>query len=491
MTTFEQALHIFRKDTRHLRWELLGLFLLLAVFVASGIQTWEGLQEAGGARPDSDGPFNVLLPIAWSLLIVRVVQTEALPGDRHFWLTRPYSRLGLVLAKGLFVLAFLNVPFLMAQAVIVSLDGLPLGANLGGLLWNQLLITLLLVLPIATLAALTRNLAQFFPVTLLTAALIAAPISEYSELGDMEWIRSVLGVTLGVAITAFILWRQYRLRRSANSAMLAAGMTLAAIIVYLSFPHSAAFAIQSRVIGQRDSRFALRLAPAPPRKPDNKTPNRYRQLVSLPLDVSGIDPHDLRVDSSVLTFKTLSGITRRAWGHFNLTGSQLVYSASLDRDFFDAAKDSPIKLTADFYLTQYGNSRATTVPLDGTPVYLPSAGQCGILAGYSDRTFLCRAAFAPPRPFLSDRVDRDDSADFDEPYSPFPARPTVLPVIARTYSLTGEDNRTLAPAAPERPATLRVRTPVAYFRYNMESVNIKLGEYAVSTPDDDEDSREQ
>jgi len=101
MTTFQQALHIFRKDARHLRWEISGVFLLLFFLILTGVQTWEGLQRRGGPDISNESPLSVLLVVAWSLLIARAIQTEALPGDRHFWLTRPYSRAGLALSKAL------------------------------------------------------------------------------------------------------------------------------------------------------------------------------------------------------------------------------------------------------------------------------------------------------------------------------------------------------------------------------------------------------
>ena len=51
MTTFQQALHIFRKDVRHLRFEIAGILLLLIVLVLSGVQTWEGLKRGAGRKP--------------------------------------------------------------------------------------------------------------------------------------------------------------------------------------------------------------------------------------------------------------------------------------------------------------------------------------------------------------------------------------------------------------------------------------------------------
>ena len=123
MTTIQQALHIFRKDAQHLRFELAATGLLLVFLLLTGVKTWEALQAGGGRTPIPMAPLAMLLVISWSMLIARVIQTEALPGDRHFWLTRPYSRASLVLSKALFIVAFINLPLLITQAAIVLLDG--------------------------------------------------------------------------------------------------------------------------------------------------------------------------------------------------------------------------------------------------------------------------------------------------------------------------------------------------------------------------------
>jgi hypothetical protein len=482
MTTFQQALHIFRKDARHLRLEISGVFLLLFFLILTGVQTWEGLQMQGGPAPGSEGPLSVLLPVAWSLLIARAIQTEALPGDRHFWLTRPYSRASLVLSKALFIGAFINLPFMLAQAAIVSLDGLPLFSNIGGLLWNQALISVLLLLPVAAVAALTRNLAQFLPAVVLTAGLLAGPVGGHRSLGDLEWIRSSLGLSVAATIAALVLWRQYRLRRSGNTAILAVGATVVGLVLYLSFPQSVAFAIQSRLIGAPDGQFALRLAKVGPRETETKAVNRYQQLIALPIAVAGADPRDLHFESSEITFKTLSGITRRPWARADIVEQKLALKTSLDRNFFDAAKNSPVSLRAVFYLTQFGNARSAEVSLDGTPVYISGPGQCGVAASHDRRMFVCRSAFQSPKAFLSERVARGDG---NNAYSPFPAQLRIYPVVARTYRLVGGAADELAPAAPERPATLVVRDAVAYFRYTMETSNVRLGDFAITEPNDD------
>ncbi len=493
MTTFQQALHIFRKDARHLRWELIAAFVLMILLVITGAQSWEAIQERGGPDYNSESPLSLLLAISWSLLIARAIQTEALPGDRHFWLTRPYNRAALVLSKALFIIAFINLPFLLAQAAIVWLDGLPLLSNLGGLLWNQLLITVILLLPMAAIAALTRNLAQFLPAAVLSAGMLATPVFEHRSYGDLEWIRSSFGFFVILLIATMVVWRQYRLRRSWNATILALGATFVGVILYLSFPRSLAFAVQTRVVGSHDNQFALRLGEATPTRPptrlaETKTPNRYRQIVSLPIAITGANAQDVHLSSARITFKTLSGITRRTSAHTEIKEQRLWQKVSLDRTFYDAAKNSPVSLRAEYYVVQFGNARSTAVPLDGTPVEVAGLGQCGVVAGYDHRRFVCRSAFRHPKPFLSERVRGQEQHEDREAYSPFPAQLRIHPVMARGYEWAGHDSGELAPATPERPAVLLVREPIAYFRYTMETPNLRLADFAITDPNENEDN---
>ncbi len=70
-----QALHIFRKDVRHLRWEI-ALLLALIVLAAYEAAVRRGSQAQGWAE--------VLLGAMILLLPVRLVHAEALPGERQF-----------------------------------------------------------------------------------------------------------------------------------------------------------------------------------------------------------------------------------------------------------------------------------------------------------------------------------------------------------------------------------------------------------------------
>ncbi len=483
MTTLQQALHIFRKDARHLRLEIGGALLLILILIFSGVQTWEQLQERGGPTFGDDTPLSMLLPLVWGLLIARSIQSEALPGDRHFWLTRPYSRAGLVLGKLLFIAAFINVPLLIAQAVIIAADGLPLLPSASGLLWNQLLVTAVFVLPVTAIATLTRNLAQFLPAAAVAVAVLAAILEENSRTRDLVWISVGVGLALAAMTGCFVIWRQYRLRRSGNTALLALGACVASLILSASFPDQAAFAIQSNLIGTADKQFGLRLG-APEAKAGAKRPmqarNKYRQTVKFPIRVEGTAARNLMVQGWDLSFKTLSGVTRRGQTKIDVSPAGLVQFATIDRDFFEAAKNAPVTLRVTYSLTQFGDGGSSDVPLDGTPVFVPGLGQCGATVRWDHREFFCRLPFRRPAMFVSDRV----GLGVPDSYGPVPVR--LHPVATRGYELSEAVAKELAPAEIEKPLTVTVRKRVAYFRYTLEAPNVRLADYAVDTADVEE-----
>jgi hypothetical protein len=476
MTTIQQALHIFRKDVREFRREAAVVFVLSAALVLLGVSTWEGIQE-WSSRPAGDiGPLILLLPIAWCLLIARVIHAEALPGDRHFWLTRPYSRVGLLLSKAMFILVFINVPLLIAQAAILWLSGFPLLSFVSGLLWNQLLITALVLLPAATVAALTRNLAQFLPAGVLAAAVILPPFEE-SRI-QPEWFGALLGVGVAGAIGGTILVLQYRRRQALRHAAITLGAGFIVILLYLAFPRSAAFAIQSTLIGGPDSTFSLQLGKTE-EPPPVGTQNRYRQIVDLPLVPSGVAARNIEIESPQISFRTLSGVisrgaTRTDGTRLTPQGEGFSQRVAVERNFFEAAKDSPVTVRGEYVVTLYGNEQPAEIPLDGSPVMIDGLGQCGTMPNYDRGMILCRSPFHSWKNFSSDRVAQNH--DY---------RPNLLtlfsihPLGVRRFGLIGEPGAEVAPQAPEKPLTLVVRDPVGFFRHQMEVPNVRLSQFAV------------
>ena len=93
-------------------------------------------------------------------MISPLIHEEKLVGDRQFWITRPYEWKKLLAAKVLFLIVFLYIPLLLAQCVMLAEAGFSPFSSFRGLLYDSLLLTCVLVLPLVALATVTRNFAR-------------------------------------------------------------------------------------------------------------------------------------------------------------------------------------------------------------------------------------------------------------------------------------------------------------------------------------------
>jgi hypothetical protein len=203
----KQALHIFRKDVRYLRLEIAGVLFLTMVFALLGGAGWPG---------DA-------LQAAALYAVARLIHAETIPGDRQFWLTRPYRPMSLCGAKLLFIVVFICLPIGMAQAAIAVRLGFPLLQEITGLLWTQVLIFFVGALPVVALAAVTEGLVPFVAMALTLAvigflgrsSLPAAFPRVFTQVpGTVEWMGStVLGTAIVWVAATVVLW-QYRDRRT-------------------------------------------------------------------------------------------------------------------------------------------------------------------------------------------------------------------------------------------------------------------------------------
>lgn len=160
----KQALHILRKDLRHL-WPFIAAMLVSVA--ATALLYPRSWGEFGGypnrflgmaLRPDL---VIVLVPLVAWLLVTRILQEEPLVGDRHFWLTRPYQWQQLLLARVLFYLLVIVAPVAVMQMVLVHRAGFAVFAAFPALVLNAFTLSLFL-LPFALIAVITRTFVQAF-----------------------------------------------------------------------------------------------------------------------------------------------------------------------------------------------------------------------------------------------------------------------------------------------------------------------------------------
>ncbi len=166
----KQVLHVFAKDARRFWPEIAISLAITAAFARIYPNQWltPGLYAVSGwggfAGPQGlqllATVLAVLVPVSWLLLIARVIHGESLVGDRQFWPTRPYEWKKLLAAKVLFLLVFLYLPFVAAQLVLLLEAGFRPFGYMSGLLFNLMLITGALVLPLFAMATVTSTFAR-------------------------------------------------------------------------------------------------------------------------------------------------------------------------------------------------------------------------------------------------------------------------------------------------------------------------------------------
>lgn len=81
----KRILGIFFKDVRRL-WPRIAIVLVVELLIG-----WVWLAAPRGVA-NAWPALSLLEGLAWWYLIASVIHEEAVPGDRQYWLTRPFSR---------------------------------------------------------------------------------------------------------------------------------------------------------------------------------------------------------------------------------------------------------------------------------------------------------------------------------------------------------------------------------------------------------------
>lgn len=157
-----QSLHIFRKDLRHL-WPELGVYaLLLIAFAVAAPQAWPGSASSNSLVPTCITLLKILIPISWFVLITRVIHEERLVGEQQFWITRPYHRPSLLIAKCIFIVVGVILPFVLMQWSLLLQAGLSPFASPSGMTFCLLRFCVIVWLPFTVVAAITSTLTEAF-----------------------------------------------------------------------------------------------------------------------------------------------------------------------------------------------------------------------------------------------------------------------------------------------------------------------------------------
>ncbi|GEM_PF-2893223 len=213
------ALHIFRKDARCFWYESLLVLLLTGLWMLRPSDL-HALSIVLIVRSFS----AVLVPIAWILLILRVMQEDPFPGNDYDWRIRPIPRGSLLLAKGLFIAAFVLLPFAaLCTALVVQAGFDPLLYG-GGFTSHLLCFLVTVVLPTAAVGTITGSVtAGGFSTILLVAPLSFVSVA---TMHGIHWFQVLLLLLSAVLWSAMVISIQFR----------GPSIWLARVAAYLALP---------------------------------------------------------------------------------------------------------------------------------------------------------------------------------------------------------------------------------------------------------------
>jgi hypothetical protein len=475
-----QALHIFRKDVRYLRIEI-GLMLVLAAAFA-----WVKIHIRINDWPDA------LVALAAAYLIARVIHADAIPGDRQFWLTRPYNRMSLAGAKLMFVWGCICVPIGLAQMGVALALGFPLRDAAPGLFWAQVFMFAAGAVPVVALAAVTSNIVPFICTALILALVVSGaqgargywfPGNDAAVPEPVEWIRDVVfaAAVLGVAILV-LLW-QYRDRSTAFSRVFAIVALNGLAALFLFVPASAPLRAQAWLSKKPALAAPVTISLKRPDGPAGMAGigrGRFAMMrIPLMLTARSLpDGVEVRADALSISLEwpgriwkpAMPGVNRRSQ---NVDGAVFDLTILMDPALYKQKREIPAAIRGSIFLTLFGEEeRRAILPRNGR-ANAQDGLQCvaSQFAGESD-ALVCMSLFRWPARLVYAQSG-DEQSDFSNSrvsYSPFPADMSLDPLNVRWSDpiKTGD-------------VTIVTRKPLTHFRRDFEIDGVRLEDFESSS----------
>jgi hypothetical protein len=409
----KQIVHIFRKDLRHHWPEVLVSLALLIGYTWDEPSRWladREMMEESRLHSILTGPLLVLLVLSWSLLIVRVIQSERLAGDRQYWITRPVEWKKLLAAKLLFIAVFADVPLLFAQLVLLKEAGFKLALSyVPELLWIHLGLILICFLPVAALATVTTTIAQVV-IALLTIGVYVAGVATVAAYVPSAGFSTgsdnlQLMILTGLCLIA-VVWQYSQRETNRSRALLgiAAGLIL---ILVVATPYRTLVAYeypQPRAAELRAVQLVVDTAKPLPPEDKKVVPDKKKDVaIRVPLLVSGIAKDStVIVDGKMVTREAPDGSSwssgwegdgmrlqakeLRAWLNF-----------AVNKKVFERMKSSPVKVRISLAVTVFHSINTTEVVVKDGEFAVPNTGLCSIAQRYSASNALqCRYPLRSP-----------------------------------------------------------------------------------------------
>jgi hypothetical protein len=494
-----QPLHIFRKDLTHLWPETLIVILLYAAIAWAAPSRWAGSDNQYAVLIGLLGGLLklFLMPIAWLVLIARLVHDEPLVGDRQFWTSRPYNWYSLFAAKVLYLIAFLYVPFLLMQIYLLKHAGLYPTTAISGLLHNLLLLTVLIVIPFAAIAAVTSTMMRAL------LSFVGAIIYLLVLGGFVVWavIRRMPPPQLEpIVIWLFILFPlaallvQYATRRTVIARSILLGTPLLITILFFLLPadllvHAAYPLASTPKLGQ----LPAELAPKAPGSGPLAVRLGYAVL-GIPLTISDaakdtsylIDGISASVEAGDTKWSTPFTIAQTR--PFSSDSPGTIVPVSMPLDTFNRIGHIPADLHLSFAVEISKQEKPSTWKATKQPFSVPGHGVCSFPTDSSEEPPTCRFPFkSPDIEYISANVSLDCSsvvAPHGTAYASFNPSATFLdfdPVVVEPlrFSVQGAPQGTNLQLCPGTDLTIVEQQRQDKERLDLDLKQLVLENYAL------------
>lgn len=421
----KQIAAIFLKDARRFWPEITVNLLLLAAFVLVFPVTWQHDSTTaiafGHAFAMGDGgkgflasTLVVLIPVSWLVLIARVIHCERLVGNTQFWLTRPYEWPKLIGAKALFLATFLYLPFLLAQCILLVEAGFSPAAHIGGLFFNLLLVTIILVLPTLALSALTPGFARLllvllmFVVIVVLTMVVAAYAPRFGGSGTPDLISGDIAFCLLVIGTAACVAIMYAKRRIKSGWIAFVGTLL--LLWILSFVDPDRFLMTTFFPAAHAGTAPVQISYAAEglRQPiARETSDKDELQIAVPVSASLLQTGYAIVPQSIRVSIVGPGNTRwqSEWQHDNaanlLTGTNVSsFNFFIPRRIYERWKGTAVNLNVEFAVAGAREIKQSTIKLPTGDFPVEGFGVCTPWSWYPYKqeytAVTCRSAMRQP-----------------------------------------------------------------------------------------------
>ena len=401
-----QPILIFRKDLRHLWPETLVVLALFVAFAWSAPSHWTSSPYAAFA-PILAGFLKLLMPIAWLVMISRLIHDESLVGDRQFWTSRPYHWAKLLVAKLLYIVAFLYLPFLLMQCFLLLHAGLHPTSAIPALLHNLLLLTVIIVIPVTALAAVTSTFARLLLSVLGAILYVLALGLMVAFVAFQRLIPPALTPILTaifILLPAIALLYQYATRRTAISRILLIATPLLIVILVFLTPATAlirhAYPVASGSSQPTLAEIPQQYLPKRP-QPGPLATFRNQAELAIPFSVTGTDPNsNYTIQGAALTVHAAgvnySGPYASAPGEINAGTPFAIVRVPIPLDVYNKIKSIPADIHLSIAVQHIKAQPAQTWKATRTPFSVPGHGLCSYSTDAPDQPPTCRYPFQTP-----------------------------------------------------------------------------------------------